>query len=312
MLAEVVSDVELVKAEDMRVQHHSRRRAVGRRVTLVTDSTCDLPPEPIIEHDITVVPLTVLFGEESYLDQVDIGYDDFLRRLTDANEPHPTTSQPAPAQLIEAYGRAAEQGDEVLGIFLSGAVSGTLGQARVAATRFEGADVRVYDSRSSSLGLGFQVLRAAELSKDGWGPEEIVDELERLQPRSGLYLTVDTLEYLRRSGRVGKAKAFLAGLLDLKPILSVDESGALVPVDRVRGRDALLERVLGLLRERIPAERERLRMGVAHVMAPDLGEELAASLREEFAPDEMLIRPAAGVLAAHTGPGAWAVFYQAE
>jgi len=311
-LSRRVADVELVKAEDMRDQHHVRRRAAGRHVAIVTDSTCDLPPELVIEHDITVVPLTFMFGDRSYLDQIDMGHDEFIRRLTDPSQPHPTTSQPAPAQLAEAYGRAAEQANDVLGIFLSGAVSGTLGQAKAAAARCEGANVRVFDSRSSSLGLGYQVLRAAELSRQGWDVKEIIAELERLRRRSGLFLTVDTLEYLQRSGRVGKAKAFLAGLLDLKPILSVDESGAIVPVDRARGRAALEERVVELLRRRIPRERDRLRMGVAHVAAPELGAGLADTLASEFAPDELLVRPAAGVLAAHTGPGAWGVFYQAE
>lgn len=311
-LAAVVDEVELVKAEDMRAQHHVRRRAAGRRVAIVTDTTCDLPPESIIEHDITVVPLTVMFGDRSYLDQIDIDHDEFLRRLTDPTEPHPTTSQPAPAQLAEAYGRAAEHAGDILGIFVSGAVSGTLGQAQAAATRFTDARVRVLDSRSSSLGLGFLVLRAAELSAEGWEVDEIVPELERLRRRSGLYLTVDTLEYLQRSGRVGKARAFLAGLLDLKPILSVDDSGAIVPVDRARGRRGLEERVLDLLRRQVPRDRDRLRMGLAHVAADEPAARLAEALSAEFAPDELLIRPAAGVLAAHTGPGAWGVFYQAE
>ena len=311
-LAAVAPDVELVKAEDMRAQHHARRRAAGRHVALVTDSTCDLPPELVIEHEITVVPLTVMFGEEAYLDQIEIGYDEFLRRLTDPDAPHPTTSQPAPAHLLESYARAAEQADAVLGIFLSGALSGTLGQAQAAAARFEGAAVRAYDSRTASLGLGFQVLRAAELSAQGWQNEEITAELDRLRPRSGLLLTVDTLEYLKRSGRVGAARAFLAGLLDLKPILSLDLSGGIVPVERVRGRDALLPRVLELLHEHVPRERSWLRMGVAHVMAPDVAKELARRLEELFAPDQIVVRPAAGVLAAHTGPGAWGVFYQAE
>lgn len=311
-LAAVVADVELIKAEDMRAQHHERRRAAGRRVALVTDSTCDLPPELVIEHEITVVPLTVMFGDDAYLDQIDIGYDDFLRRLTDPDVPQPTTSQPAPAHLLESYARAAEQADAVLGIFLSGSLSGTLGQAQAAAARFEGAAVSVYDSRTASLGLGFQVLRAAELSSEGWQSDEITAELDRLRRRSGLFLTVDSLEYLKRSGRVGRARAFLAGLLDLKPILSLDGSGGIVPVERVRGRDALLPRVLELLQERVPHERGALRMGVAHVMAPEVAEELARRLEERFAPDQIVVRPAAVVLAAHTGPGAWGVFYQAE
>jgi DegV family protein with EDD domain len=125
-------------------------------------------------------------------------------------------------------------------------------------------------------------------------------------------LTVDTLSYLQRSGRVGKARAYLANVLDLKPILSVDDVGAVIPVDKVRHREALAPRVLELLRRRIPASRKRLRMGIAHVLCEDVAGELAAALRQEFDPDEILIRPATGVLSAHTGPGAWGVFFQAD
>ncbi len=309
-LTRVGGAVERVKAEDMRAQHRARRRSSRRQVALVTDATCDLPPELVLEHDITVVPLTVAFGQQVFRDQVDITHEEFLRRLVDPAAPQPTTSQPAPAHLEGSFKRAAEHGDELLGIFVSGAVSGTLNQARTVA-RFQKAPVRVCDSRTASLGLGFQVLRAVELSADGWDVDRIVAELERLHPRSGVLLTVDTLKYLQRSGRVGRAKAFLGNLFGLKPILSVDDTGTMIPVDRVRGREALIPRVLELLRERVPRDRSRLRMGVAHVLAAEAADELAAALQREFDPDEMMIRPAAGVIAAHIGPGAWGVFYQA-
>jgi DegV family protein with EDD domain len=311
-LAALGSDVQCVKAEDMRAQHLRRRRKTARRVAVVTDSTCDLPPESVLEHDITVVPLTVMFGDDAFLDHVEITHEEFLRRLVDPAQPLPTTSQPSPAHFEESFRRAAEQADNVLAILLSGALSGTLGQAQAAAARFTGASVRVFDSRSSSLGLGLQVIRAAELAREGWELEKIVGELERTRERSGLYLTVDDLRYLQRSGRLGKARAFVGSLLDLKPILSVDSQGAVVPVDRVRGREVLVQRVLELLRRQVPRERARLRMGVVHVDCPDVADLLASLLQREFMPDGLLIRPAAATLSAHTGPGAWAVFYQAE
>ena len=310
-LAALGCAVECVKAEDMREQHRDRRRRLKRRVAVVTDTTCDLPPELIIEHDITIVPLTVMFGDEAFRDQVDITHEEFLERLIDPGQPQPTTSQPSPACLERTFARAAEHANEVLGIFVAGSLSGTLGQARTVADRFaDAASVTIYDSRTASLGLGLKVLRAAELAGEGLDVAEIVDELDRLLDRSGLLLTVDTLKYLNRSGRVGKARAFLGNLLDLKPVLSLDREGMVVPVDRVRGRDAAIARALALLREWIPVERTRLRMGVAHVACRHVADELARTLRQEFAPDEVLVRPAAGVLAAHLGPGAWGVFYQ--
>lgn len=304
--------VECVKAEDMRAQHRGRRLRPTRQLAILTDTTCDLPPELIIEHDITIVPLTVMFGDEAFLDQVDITQEEFLARLTDPGQPLATTSQPAPAHFDEAYGRAAEHADEVLGVIVSGALSGTLGQAQVAARRFEDGRITIHDSCTASLGLGMRVLRAAELAKQGRSVDEIVAELERLKERSGLYITVDTLDYLQRSGRLGKAHAFVGNLFDLKPILSVDREGHVVPVDRVRHREAVIPRVLELSADEIPTERTRLRMGVVHVLCRDVADELASELERRFAPDEVLVRPATSVIAAHTGPGAWGVFYQAE
>ncbi|UCC73043.1 MAG: DegV family EDD domain-containing protein [Gemmatimonadota bacterium] len=311
-LAGLAGSVECVKAEDMRAQHRGRQLRPTAHLAVVTDTTCDLPLELILEHGITVAPLSVMFGDEAFLDQVDIAHEEFLERLVDPEQPLPTTSQPAPAHLNEAYRRAAEHADEVLGLFVSGTLSGTLGQAEAAAARFPEAKVTIHDSRSASLGLGLQVLRAAELAAKGWEAEDIVAELERLRDRSGLFITVDTLDYLQRSGRLGKAHAFLGNLFDLKPILSVDREGYVVPVDRVRHREALIPRVLELLSERVPAERARLRMGVAHVLCQDVADELASEMERAFAPDELLVRPATSVIAAHTGPGAWGVFYQAE
>ncbi len=301
--------VELIKAEDMRAQHR-KFHASASRIRVVTDTTCDLPSETIIEHDITIVPLTVLFGDQAFLDQIDISHEEFQALLVDPEQPHPTTSQPAPGDFEAAFKRAAEDADELVAVFVSGARSGTLRQGEGAARSFSGARVHVFDSRTASLGLGFQVLKAAELASQGKRVEEILDGLERARDRSGVLLTVDTLDYLRRSGRVSRGKALLAGFFDLKPILTVDTDGAVSALDRVRGRAALLPRVVELLKSRIPRERERLQIGVVHVLAPEVARSVGASLESEFAPDEIWVRPATSVLAAHTGPGAWAVIYQ--
>ena len=312
VLSALGGSVERVKTEDMRAQHQRRRELVSRKLAIVTDTTCDLPPEEIIRNEITVVPLTVMFGDEVFLDQVDITDEEFFQLLVDPDLPPPMTSQPSPARLESSYRRAAEFGDEILGLFVSGALSGTLGQARAAAERFEDATVHVFDSRTASLGLGFQVLYAAELGQRGWAPEAVIEEIERIHGRSGILLTLDTVEYVRRSGRLGRARAFVANVLDLKPILSLDSEGAVVPVDRVRGREALIPRILQLLRQRIAERRSRLRIGVIHVMCPDVAEHVMSEMKREFAPDQAIICPATGVVAAHTGPGAWAVIYQAE
>ncbi len=297
--------VEAVKVEDIRAQHRSLER---RGVAVVTDSTCDLPPEWILGHNVTVVPMTVLFGEEAYLDQVEIGYEEFLQRLTDPAGPHPTTSQPSPAQFREAFERALESADRALVLLVSGALSGTLQSAQAVAREFDGR-VTCFDSRSASLGLGFLVVRAAERLEAGASLEEVVPELCRARETSGLLFTVDTLDCLLRSGRVGAAKAFLGGLLDLKPVLSLDSGGRVVPAGRVRGRRALLERVQARLRKEVPRESPKVRFGIVHAAYPEIERLLVPRLREEFPQAELWVRPVTGVLAAHAGPGAWGVFY---
>ncbi len=312
VLQELGSQVELVKVEDMRAQHRKLRARMRPKVVVVTDTTCDLPPDVIIDNEITLVPLTVIFGDEEYLDQVDIAHEEFIQRLVDPGQPHPTTSQPAPAHFQAAFQRAAEEADDVVAILVSGALSGTLRQGQAAASRFTSSNIHVFDSRTASLGLGFQVLKAAEMAREGRGASEIIEALSRIQLRSGIFVTVDTFEYLQRSGRVGRARAFLGELLDLKPVLGLDSSGAIKPVTKVRGREALRSRVVELVSEQIPENRNRLRIGVVHVMCPDVAEELRTALENELEPDETWVRPVTAVLAAHTGPGAWAVAYQVE
>ena len=155
-------------------------------------------------------------------------------------------------------------------------------------------------------------LRGAELAESGWRAADIARELERIRQRSGMLLVVDRLDNLLRSGRVSRSKAWLAGMLDLKPILSLDAEGRVVPVDRVRGRDQTLPRVLALLRERLTPRPRVVRFGIGHTEAPELAEQLQQALQAAYQPRDCFVALATGVLGAHVGSGAWAVFYQIE
>jgi len=139
-----------------------------------------------------------------------------------------------------------------------------------------------------------------------------VDELERVRGRSGALVTVDRYDNLIRSGRVSRGKAWLGGMLDVKPILTLDESGRVVPLDRVRGRDNLVPRVLSILERRLTPRPQRVRFGIAHADAPDVAERLRTALVAAFQPLDCMVSLATGVLGTHVGPGAWAVFYQVE
>jgi uncharacterized protein len=299
------------KADDMRAQHEALRHAARRPVAVVADSSADLGDAVLDRHRIALVPLQVMFGDATYADRVGLKPEEFYRLL--AQSPGlPTTSQPTPGDFARVFRSALAEADEVVAVLLSSGLSGTF-QAAQAAVRATGlAGVHLVDSRSASFGVGLLALRAAELAESGWRAPAIVRELERIRGRSGLLLTVDTYENLLRSGRVSRGKAWLAGMLDVKPILSLDGGGRVVPVDRVRGREQLVARVLQLLDRTLSPRPRAIRFGVAHAGAPEMAERLRAALVAAYRPRDCFVALATGVLGAHAGPGAWAVCWQVE
>ena len=309
-IAERWGEIVTRKADDMREQHRLLTTAT-RQVAVVCDSSCDLPDAVLDRYGIAMVPLQLLFGDEVYLDRVEMDAAEFYRRLR-GGATNATTSQPTPAQFTAAFEHARAGAAEVVAVVLSSGLSGTYANAEAARRSFAAGGVHLVDSRSVSLGLGFMALRAAELAEAGWGGAAIARELERLRDQCGVFITVDKLDQLLRSGRVSRMQAWLGSLLDMKPILSLDREGLVVAAARVRHRAALLPRVFRLLDRALPRQRQRLRLGVAHADAPEVAEQLRRALSERYQPLEVVVSSVTGVLAAHTGPGAWAIFYQVE
>jgi DegV family protein with EDD domain len=225
---------------------------------------------------------------------------------------HPTTSQPTPGEFVRVLRDARAEADEVVAVLLAARLSGTY-QSGVMAAKAGGIEgVRFVDSASASLGLGMQALRAAELAESGWDAAAIATELRRIRQQSGCFLTVDRFDNLLRSGRVTRGKAWLAGMLDVKPILSLDDQGAIIPVDRVRGRANVVPRVLSLLEKRLAPRPHAVRFGIVHAEAPEVADRLRAALVAAYAPKDCFVALATGVLGTHVGFGAWAVFWQVE
>jgi DegV family protein with EDD domain len=303
--------VETTKADDMRAQHRRLAHPGRRAVAVVSDSSADLPDPVLDRHQIALVPLQVVFGDETFRDRVELKPEDFYRRLRGARD-LPTTSQPSPADFVRVFRDARAEADEVVAVLLSAGLSGTYASAQAAVRAGGVSGVHLVDSRSASLGLGMLALRGAELAESGWSGGAISRELERVRGRSGMLLTVDRYDNLLRSGRVSRGKAWLAGMLDVKPILSLDASGRVIPVDRVRGRDQVVPRVLALLDRRLTPRPKVIRFGVAHAEAPEMGERVRNALVAAYQPRDCFVTLATGVLATHVGPGAWAVFYQVE
>jgi DegV family protein with EDD domain len=303
--------IDSTKAQDMRVQHRQLGHQGRRAVAVITDTSADLPDAVLDRHHISMVPLQVVFGASTFRDRVELRPEEFYRRLRTTAQ-LPTTSQPAPADFIRAFRDAAQEANESVAVLLGSRLSGTFAAAQ-AALRTAGAQgVHLVDSRSASLGVGLLALRGAELAEAGWTVDRIVAELHRIRAQSGMLLTVDRYDNLLRSGRISRTRAWLAGMLDVKPILSLDLEGNVIPVERVRGSENVEARMLALLEQRLtPAPRE-LRLGVAHADAPEVASRIHRILMDRFRPRECLVTLATGVLGTHVGPGAWGIFYQIE
>jgi uncharacterized protein len=303
--------VEATKADDMRAQHRRLAHPGRRPVAVVSDTAADLSDAVLDRHHIALVPLQVTFGGESFRDRVELRPEEFYRRLRVARD-LPTTSQPAPADFVRILRDARAEADEVVAVLLGANLSGTFASAQGAVRAAGISGVHLVDSRSASLGQGMLALRGAELAESGWSGAAVVRELERVRSQSGMLLTVDRYDNLLRSGRVSRGKAWIGGMLDVKPILTLDENGRVIPLDRVRGREQTVPRVLSWLERRLTPKPEIVRFGVAHTEAPEVAERIRSALMSAYRPRDCFVSLATGVLATHVGPGAWAIFYQVE
>ncbi|HSC58850.1 MAG TPA: DegV family protein [Gemmatimonadales bacterium] len=303
--------VQSTKAEDMRVQHRKLAHGDVRPVAIIADSSADLPDAVLDRHHIALVPLQVMFGDETFKDRVELKPEEFYRRLRQSKV-LPTTSQPTPADFVQAFRDARTGADEAVAVLLSTGLSGTFQSGQAAAKAAALGGIHLVDSHSASLGVGLLALRGAELAESGWTGSEIVRELERVRGQSGCFITVDRFDNLIRSGRVTKGRAWLAGMLDVKPILGLDETGRVLPVDRVRGRDNVVPKVLTLLEHRLTPRPRAVRFGVVHANAPEMAERVRTALVAAYRPRDCIVALATGVLGTHVGEGAWGVFYQVE
>lgn len=273
-------------------------------IAIVTDSTSDLTLEHLASLGVTGVPLYVLFGGQLYQDGTQLSARQLVEQVQ-AGKAMPSTSQPSPAEFAQAYVRALEGADEVLSLHLSGQLSGTVGSARLAAQEF-GDRVTVVDSRTVTLGLGLQVVRAAELVQAGQGVPQVVQTLERVSVQADLRFTVDTLDFLRLNGRIGGASALLGGLLNIKPLLVV-RGGRVEAGGRVRGQKKALADLAEHVR-RYVSEHGGARVAFLATVG---GEEDRAALRAELSGlawgrqvRDMGDHEIGAVVTVHAGPGA--------
>jgi DegV family protein with EDD domain len=278
----------------------------AQNTAIVVDSTADFPGAPERFPSWRVVPLYVRFGDESYKDYVELGPDEFYARLRTAEET-PSTSQPTPADFLAAYEELAGF-QRILSVHIAGKLSWTIESARAAARELGGNRVRVLDSQSASAAIAMLGLAMQRRLERGTADEEVDALVERYRREAGLLFTVDTLEYLARGGRIGRARAWAGELLNIKPILTIEE-GEVVPVKRVRGnRKAFLEFESAFTDA--TSDSPSLRVGIAHADAPERAEALADMVRRTRPAAQLEVVTALGpVVGAHAGPGTVGFFW---
>jgi DegV family protein with EDD domain len=272
---------------------------VKRSFAVVTDSTADLPPEWRGLYDIEVVPLKVLFGEETFRDGVDMNNEEFFAKLAASNK-LPTTSAPSPGEFADAYSRLAKDHDGCISIHIGRQLSATAEAARVGAESVEGFRVNVIDSETVTMPMAFLCRVAAESAT----LDEATAAVEERIPKCRVLALLDTLRYIEMGGRVSRAQAMIGTMLDLKPLLLVADR-EIKPVDRVRTRSRAIPRMVEFFEKDLPVEH----VGVVHAQAPEEAEQIAAGIRSRRPDLEVTVGQIGCVLGTHTGPKALGVVY---
>lgn len=273
-------------------------------IRIVTDSACDLPPELAERHGIGIVPLTVRFGDEELVDRRDLTPTQFWDRLS-RSEVLPETAAPAPGAFEAAYRKAADDGcDGVVCVTISAGLSATYEAAQLAAQAMgDSIPVQVVDSRAVTLAQGLMAVRAAERAAAGAGIDDVVRELHDLVRRSRTFAALDTLENLKKGGRIGGAQAFLGSMLSIKPIIQVSE-GKVAPESRQRTRGKALRYLAEKVRQHEPVDT----LAVMHGDAPDL-DEMLDLLSSAHPREDIVVGDVGAVIGTHTGPRVMGVIF---
>ncbi len=268
----------------------------ARPVHVVTDSTADIPEPLLAGRPITVVPLLVEVAGRTYRDGVDLSRDEFLAALRRGELPR--TSQPPIGAFQEVYRDLIERGYDVAAAHIASRLSGTFNASRNAAAAVAPDRIRVVDSQTLSIALGWLALEAADLAARGAGLEEVAAFMERRKADARIYAALETLEFLLRGGRIGRTAAFLGSALQIKPVVAV-RSGAVEPLERVRTFRRATERVIALTQAEMPYDR----LAVFHLGAPELASEIARRLEEAQPGIEILTGQIGTVIGTYAGPG---------
>jgi len=279
------------------------------KVKIVTDSTAYLPSDMIAKYDIQVIPLHVLFGETSYAEGVDITNAEFYDKLKHSKS-FPTTSQPPLAEFLKTYTELTNSDHQVLSIHISGKLSSTIESAVAARKQLPDTQIEVVDSFLTTMALGMVVLSAGKAAADGESLPEIKKHVEQLANSVNLLFVVNTLEYLRKGGRIGGATALLGTMLNIKPILYL-KHGRIEPLARVRSKPKAIARLLKLMKQRVP-QGGSVHVAIMHAQAFDEAVALEKQVRAQFNCRDVYFSEIGPVIGTHVGPGALGVAFYSD
>lgn len=272
------------------------------KIAVVTDSTTYMPPELVKKHNISVAPQVLIWGDQTYKDGVDIESREFFTRLKTAKV-MPSTSQVAVISFQEIFQDLVEKGFDVLALLVSSKLSGTI-QSAIQAKELMGTageKVNVVDSQSVAMALGFQVLAVARALEDGASLQDALDLAERSYQYTGVFFAVDTLEFLHRGGRIGGAQRFLGTMLNMKPILAIQD-GRVEGIERIRTKAKAQDRVLELTIEKV-AGRTPVQLATLHANAAEDARALLTRAEEALHPAESIFTEVSPTVGTHAGPG---------
>ena len=269
-------------------------------IKIVTDSGCDVPPDLAQKLDITVIPLYVNIGEKGYREGVDISREEFYTNLS-SYDPYPTTAAPPIGTFTDVYEKlAAEGADEIISLHIAGTVSNTLNAAGLGAQDVDSANVVTYDTQQITLGAGLLVLKAAEMAQAGHSLEEIIAALDERVPRTRVFGMIDTLDSLRRGGRVSWTEFGIGSLLQIKPVMEI-KAGEIMVHAKVRTRKRAIKKMQTMVAEYQPFER----IAILHVNAPEAAADLQEQSKNLFPEGETpIIQDVSPAIGTHLGPGA--------
>ncbi len=274
-------------------------------INIVTDSSVNMPPALQQQHNITIVPLKAIFGRQEYRDGIDLTNQQFYEMLPTAKD-HPTTSQPSAGDFMQVYQPLLDAGKEIVSLHLPSKLSGTYASACAAKTELEthlkkALPLTIVDTPWLSMALGLIVVAAAQAAEAGKSREEILAMINALIPKMNLIFVLDTLEYLKRGGRIGGARAMLGTLLNVKPMLQI-ENGLVEPLEQPRSRAKALKRLLEIMAER--TQHKPVHVSVLHAQAHQAAADLEQVIRAEYDCKEFVMTEIGPVIGVHTGPNA--------